>query len=145
MLFRNLQAKEGYVVWARYVVENINDNVLLLWVETRNRRGDRLSLSRFPCDTDDADFSISVFRRRYLSIRVHFAFTTNKSHGQSFLGALRAGLSHENFIHGQLYVPLWLITHQRNLDTFTDRTSRDKNNVVFKYLLCNYVLQATAY
>ncbi|CDF40386.1 ATP dependant DNA helicase [Chondrus crispus] len=88
MLLRNLDPATGHVNGARYVIENMTNNLLFLHVTTGSHQGNRLCLPRMPCGPGDDNFPIPGFTRTQFPIRTCFALTTNKAQGQSFGGRI---------------------------------------------------------
>ncbi|CDF33193.1 ATP dependant DNA helicase [Chondrus crispus] len=88
MLLRNLDPATGHVNGARYVIENMTNNLLFLHVTTGSHQGNRLCLPRMPCGPGDDNFPIPGFTRPQFPIRTCFALTTNKAQGQSFGGRI---------------------------------------------------------
>ncbi|CDF36818.1 partial DNA helicase [Chondrus crispus] len=106
MLLRNVDPATGHVNGARYVTENMTNNLLFLRVTTGSHQGNRLCLPRMPCGPGDDNFPIPGFTRTQFPIRTCFAITTNKAQGQSFGGCIGLDLRDHCFSYGQLYVAL---------------------------------------
>ncbi|CDF77379.1 unnamed protein product [Chondrus crispus] len=119
MLLRNLDPATGHVNGARYVIENMTNNLLFLRVTTGSHQGNRLCLPRMPCGPGDDNFPIPGFTRTQFPIRTCFALTTNKVQGQSFGGRIGLDLRDHCFSHGQLYVALSRTTHPGNVTLLT--------------------------
>ncbi len=86
ILLRNLRPNKGHVNGARYVIENMTDNVLYLKSVTGAFKGERLALPRVKCRPGDDNFPIPDFTRSQFPVRTCFAMTTDKSQGQSIRG-----------------------------------------------------------
>ncbi|CDF37017.1 ATP dependant DNA helicase [Chondrus crispus] len=119
MLLRNLDPATGHVNGARYVIDNMTNNLLFLHVTTGSHQGNRLCLPRMPCRPGDDNFPIPGLTRTQFPIRTCFALTTNKAQGQSFGGRIGLDLRDHCFSHGQLYVALSRTTHPGNVTVLT--------------------------
>ncbi|CDF38639.1 unnamed protein product [Chondrus crispus] len=135
MLLRNLDPATGHVNGARYVIENMTNNLLFLHVTTGSHQGNRLCLPRMPCGPGDDNFPIPGFTRTQFPIRTCFALTTNKAQGQSFGGRIGLDLRDHCFSHGQLYVALSRTTHPGNVTVLTRESNETTRNVVYPEVL----------
>ncbi|CDF77532.1 partial DNA helicase [Chondrus crispus] len=135
MLLRNIDPTSGYVKGARYVIENVTNNLLCLRVTAGSHEGNRLCLPRMPCGPGDDKFPIPGFTRTQFPIRTCFALTTNKAQGQSFGGRIGLDLRDHYFSHGQLYVALSRTTHPSNVTTLTRESDETTRNVVYSEFL----------
>ncbi|CDF33021.1 unnamed protein product [Chondrus crispus] len=135
MLLRNLDPATGHVNGARYVIENMTNNLLFLHVTTGSHQGNRLCLPRMPCGPGDDNFPIPGFTRTQFPIRTCFALTTNKAQGQSFGGRIGLDLRDHCFSHGQLYVALSKTTHPGNVTVLTRESNETTRNVVYPEVL----------
>ena len=132
MLLRNIDTENGHCNGARYIIENMTNNVLFLRLAIGSKKGARLTLPRMPCGPGDPDnFPVPGFTRTQFPVRVCFALTTNKAQGQSFGGKLGLDLREECFSHGQLYVALSRTTHPSNVTICTAKTDRRSRNVIY--------------
>ncbi|CDF38382.1 ATP dependant DNA Helicase PIF1 [Chondrus crispus] len=135
MLLRNLNPATGHVSGARYVIENMTNNLLVLRVTAGSHEGNRLCLHRMPCGPGDDNFPIPGFTRTQFPIRKCFTLTTNKAQGQSFGGRIGLDLRDHCFSHGQLYVALSRTTHPSNVTIFTRESDETTRNVVYPEVL----------
>ncbi|CDF38756.1 unnamed protein product [Chondrus crispus] len=135
MLLRNLDPATGHVNGARYVIQNMTNNLLFLHVTTGSHQGNRLCLPRMPCGPGDDNFPIPGFTRTQFPIRTCFALTTNKAQGQSFGGRIGLDLRDHCFSHGQLYVALSRTTHPGNVTVLTRESNETTRNVVYPEVL----------
>ncbi|CDF32173.1 unnamed protein product [Chondrus crispus] len=135
MLLRNLDPATGHVNGARYVIENMTNNLLFLRVTTGSHQGNRLCLPRMPCRPGDDNFPIPGFTRTQFPIRTCFALTTNKAQGQSFGRRIGLDLRDHCFSHGQLYVALSRTTHPGNVTVLTRESNETTRNVVYPEVL----------
>ncbi|CDF36294.1 unnamed protein product [Chondrus crispus] len=135
MLLRNLDPATGHVNGARYVIENMTNNLLFLHVTTGSHQGNRFCLPRMPCGPGDDNFPIPGFTRTQFPIRTCFAPTTNKAQGQSFGGRIGLDLRDHCFSHGQLYVALSRTTHPGNVTVLTRESNETTRNVVYPEVL----------
>ncbi|CDF33589.1 Putativ ATP dependant DNA helicase [Chondrus crispus] len=135
MLLRNLDPATGHVNGARYVIENMTNNLLFLHVTTGSHQGNRLCLPRMPCGPGDDNFPIPGFTRTQFPIRTCFALTTNKAQGQSFGGRIGLDSRDHCFSHGQLYVALSRTTHPGNVTVLTRESNETTRNVVYPEVL----------
>ncbi|CDF41007.1 ATP dpendant DNA helicase [Chondrus crispus] len=135
MLLRNLDPATGHVNGARYVIENMTNNLLFLHVTTGSHQGNRLCLPRMPCGPGDDNFPIPGFTRTQFPIRTCFALTTNKAQGQSFGDRIGLDLRDHCFSHGQLYVALSRTTHPGNVTVLTRESNETTRNVVYPEVL----------
>jgi ATP-dependent exoDNAse (exonuclease V) alpha subunit len=87
--------------------------------------GKRIFLPRIPlCPSDDEMFPFQ-FKRKQFPIRLSFAMTINKAHGQTIPNA-GVYLPEPVFSHGQLYVALSRATARSNIRILVVRPG-DKN------------------
>ncbi|CDF37673.1 unnamed protein product [Chondrus crispus] len=135
MLLRNIDPATGHVNGARYVIENMTNNLLFLRVTTGSHQGNRLCLLRMPCGPGDDNFPIPGFTRTQFPIRTCFALTTNKAQGQSFGGRIGLDLRDHCFSHGQLYVALSRTTHPGNVTVLTRESNETTRNIVYPEVL----------
>ena len=82
MVLRNLRPNEGHINGARYVIENMTDNVLHLKSVTGEFKGRSLAHPKVKYRPCDGNFPIPGFTPRQFPIRTRFAMNTNKSQGQ---------------------------------------------------------------
>ncbi|CDF39089.1 ATP dependant DNA helicase [Chondrus crispus] len=135
MLLRNLDPATGHVNGARYVIENMTNNLLFLRVIAGSHEGNRLCLLRMPCGPGDDNFPIPGFTRTQFPIRTCFALTTNKAQGRSLGGRIGLDLRDHCFSHGQLYVALSRTTHPSNVTILTRESDETTRNVVYLQVL----------
>ena len=135
MPLRNLDPTAGHDNGARYVIENMTNNLLFLRVTTGSQEGTRLCLPRMTCGPGDDNFPIPAFTRTQFPICTCFALTTNKAQGQSFGGCIGLDLRDHCFWHGQLYVALSRIAHPRNFTILTPDSNGTTQNVVYPEVL----------
>ena len=137
MLLCNLRPNKGHVNRARYVIENMTDNVLHLKSVTGVFKGEHLALPRVKYKLSDDNFPIPGFTRKQFPVRTCFAMTTNKPQGQSIRGRLGIDLTDKCFFHGQLYVAMSRITDPRNLYICCESNEfpRTTKNIVFRETL----------
>ena len=103
MVLQNIKPSVGHVNGARYVIESMNPNLLLLASVFGPRKGTRLILPRMNCAISKEEFAIPGFRICQLPIRVCFAMTVNKAQGQLIPGTLVIHLHGQYSSHGQSY------------------------------------------
>ena len=135
MLLRTPDPTAGHVNGARYVLENMINNLLFLRVTTGSHEGNRLCLPRMPCRPGDDNFPIPGFTRTQFPIRTCFALTTNRAQGQSFDGRIGLDLQDHCFSHGQLYVALSRTTYPSNVTIITPECNGTSRNVVYPEVL----------
>ena len=135
MLLRNLDPTAGHVNGARYVIENMTNNLLFLRLTTGSHEGNRLCFARMPCAPGEDNFPIPGFTRTQFPIRTSFSLTTNKAQGQSFGARICLDLRDHCFSHGQLYVAFLRTIHPGNVTILTQESNETTRNVVYPEVL----------
>jgi ATP-dependent DNA helicase PIF1 len=114
MLLRNLDPANGLCNGTRLVVRACQRNSIDAEIILGQHAGKRVFLLRMPlCPSDDQMFPFE-FKRKQFPIRLSFAMTVNKSHGQT-IPNVGVYLSAPVFSHGQLYVAISRATTRMNI------------------------------
>ena len=104
MLLRNFDSAQGHCNGTRYVVKSASANVVEAVVACGSHKGKTLFIPRIVMSPSDNVFPFTMKRKQF-PIRPAFAFTANKSQGQT-LKRVGIFLPTQMFSHGQLYVAM---------------------------------------
>lgn len=159
MVFRSIGPLKGHTNGAFYIlkfphlIRYLRESISALNEETV------FSLPKTPRGSRDSKYTLQVFKRTTLSMRVFLAVSVNQAQEQSFSVAVLLDLSDLAFSHGQLYVLLSRVTnldklklgHLPNPDsqainvvyaeslawkTRTSKSASSKRSLLHKSLLC---------
>lgn len=86
MLLENLEKNLGHVNGAKYTVEDISLNFLLLRCVSEHNYAATLVIPRISCNMGDCNFPIPGFTRTRFPILVCFSIAKSKEQGQYFSG-----------------------------------------------------------
>ena len=115
----------------RLIVQKITGNLLY----TRNPlTNEAVVLPRFELESDLKTVGI-LFKRRKFPVAPAFAFTANKSQGQTISGNVGLYLYEDCFSHGQLYVASTRATHPSHLKYFLKDHIAGTRNIVLQQVL----------
>ncbi len=104
VLLRNLRPNKGSVKGARYVIENMTDNVLHLKSVTGALKGEHLALPKVKADLAMTTFQSLASHAGNFRFERAFAMTKNNSQSQSVRGRLGIDLTDSCFSHGQFCI-----------------------------------------
>lgn len=122
----------GFVNGCRYIIESVTNSDFFLQIAFETSNEKRLMLPLVPCKPGEDDSPILGFRRTQFLVRLFFAHTTNKAHGQSFSDAFELDLNLECYSRDLFCVALTRITHPSNIRVFTERVYNITSNVAKK-------------
>ena len=132
-LMWNLDPGSGHCNGTRYVIQAIHTHLIELKVAIGPYKGDTFMVPRIEFVNKDKRSMPVVFSRKQFPIKVCFAFTSNKSQGQS-LNNVGICVMQDFFTHGQFYVAISRVTEAQNLKILLpDRHQRKTvSNIVYK-------------
>jgi ATP-dependent DNA helicase PIF1 len=105
ILLRNLDPNNGLCNGTRLMVRALQDNAIDAEITGGQHIGKRVFIPGLPLSPSD-DISLPFkFKRKQFHVRLSFAMTINKSHGQT-IPNVGIYLPEPVFSHGQLYVGL---------------------------------------
>ena len=131
MLMRNMDRKRKLCNGTRLIVKQVSGSLLYTLNPATN---EEVILPRFNLESDVRKIGF-IFRRRQFPIIPAFAFTANKSQGQTIPGNVAIYLWDGCFSHGQLYVASSRATHPSHLKYFIKDSVVGTSNVVLKQVL----------
>ncbi|XP_019163086.1 PREDICTED: ATP-dependent DNA helicase RRM3-like [Ipomoea nil] len=120
MLLRNINPAEGLCNGTRLICDDFRDHVIRCVIASGEHFGKHVFIPRIPLEASKDEKCSIPFKRHQFPIKVCFAMTINKAHGQTF-DFVGIYLRQPVFSHGQLYVAL----------------SRAKKADCVKMLICN--------
>ena len=115
----------------RLIVKRVSASLLYTLNPATN---EEVILPRFNLESDVRKIGF-IFRRRQFPVIPAFAFTANKSQGQTIPGSVAIYLWDGCFSHGQLYVASSRATHPSHLKYFIKDSVVGTSNVVLKQVL----------
>lgn len=135
MLLRNLNRSAGLCNGTRGIVLRISRNCIMIQIMGGDFHGRQGFIPRMMLNSNKAELNWIVTRRQF-PLRVCFAFTVNKSQGQS-LTKVGIDLRSPCFSHGQLYVALSRATDVGNIAVLFDKENAEQRtmNVVYPEVL----------
>lgn len=92
VLLRNTDPKNSHLNGTWYIVENMTNKVLFMWISKTVRISAKLTLALITCGLRDSSSPVPGFRRRQFPIRVHFKIYTDKAWRRSSVEQLRTDL-----------------------------------------------------
>ena len=131
MLMRNMDRKRKLCNGTRLIVKRVSGSLLYTLNPATN---EEVILPRFNLESDVRKIGF-IFRRRQFPVIPAFAFTANKSQGQTIPGRVAIYLWDGCFSHGQLYVASTRATHPSHLKYFIKDSVVGTSNVVLKQVL----------
>ena len=131
MLMRNMDRKIKLCNGTRLKGKQVSGSLLYTLNPATN---EEVILPRFNLESDVRKIGF-IFRRRQFPIIPAFAFTANKSQGQTIPGNVVVYLWDGCFSHGQFYVASSRATHPSHLRYFIKDSAVGTTNVVLKKVL----------
>ena len=131
MLMRNMDRKRKICNRTRLIVKQVSESLIYTLNPTTN---EEVILPRFNLESDITKIGF-IFRRRQFPTIPVFAFTANKSQGQTIPGNVAIYLWDDWFSHGQLYVASSRSTHPSQFRFFIKDSAVETRNVVLKRVL----------
>ena len=137
MLLRNLDAANGHVNGARYIVLNMTSKIIYARLATPGvHKGKTIMIPRILSHPKDRTIPFEMERKQF-PIKICFGITSNKSQGQT-LEKVGINLTQDFFSHGQLYVALSRVGSQSHVKIFKPKDDPAPDltrNVVFNAVL----------
>ena len=137
MLLRNLDAPNGHVNGARYIILNMTPKIIYARLATPGvHKGKTIMIPRILFHPKDRTIPFEMERQQF-PIKTCLSITGNKSQGQT-LESVGINLTQDFFSHGQLYVALSRVGSQSHVKIFKpkdDPTPDLTRNVVFQAVL----------
>ena len=131
MLMRNMDSKRKLCNGTIFIIKRVSGSLLYTLNPATN---EEVILPRFNLESDVRKIGF-IFRRRQFPVIPAFAFTVNKSQGQTIPGNVAIKLWDGCFSHGQLYVGTSRATHTSHLKYFIKDYVVGTSNVVLKQVL----------
>jgi hypothetical protein len=126
VLLRNIDPTNGLCNGTRLVIRGFQKNAIDAEIVIGQHSGMRVFLPRIPlCPSDNEMFPFHLKRKQF-SIRLSFAVTINKSHGQT-IPNVDVYLPDPVFSHGQLYVALSRATVTKNIKVLTEKHEEEED------------------
>ena len=132
MVIRNINKKRHICNGTRLIVERVTSN--LLYARNPARNNEQVILPRIELESD-IDKVGMLWKRRQFPVYPAFAFSLNKSQGQTISGKLAIYLWSQCFSHGQLYVATTRASHPDNLKYFIKSKEEGVRNVVITQII----------
>ena len=131
MLLRNIAPTNGMCKDTRMRVEICMEHVIVATILTGDKAGEVIFIPRISLTPSASDVAVQMTRRQF-PIRLAYAMTINKSHGQ-FVRYVGIYLRISVFSHGQLYVALSRCTVAKiiSLLLLANKTGEETDNVVY--------------
>ena len=131
MLMRNMSKQKKLCNGTRLIVEKLSGSLLYA---TNPLTNEEVILPRFELESDIKKVGV-LFKWRQFPVAPAFAFTANKSQGQTIPGKVAIYLWEDCFSHGQLYVASSRATHPSHLKFYIKNHVVGTRNVVLQQVL----------
>ena len=132
MVIRNINKKRNICNGTRLIVEKVSGN--LLYAVDPARNNEQVILPRIELESDVDKVGI-LWKRRQFPVYPAFAFSLNKSQGQTIFGRVGIFLYDQCFAHGQLYVASTRVIHPDHVKYFIRSKEVGARNVVVTQII----------